>query len=187
MLPFLTDAWITSLATIAWDIVMFRVLAERFDAFGGALAAAALVGALGGLGLGRFIDMSRARFAGWINAGVATAAVILKAATPATPAAVVVTASLAAILGALYMPTLLTAVYNDAKRSPCPMRFQFAAEACWDAGSAAACLVAAALCASGVSLQVVILMALPVIAAQTALLNGRYQALGTPQGSAASA
>ena len=51
----------------------------------------------------------------------------------------------AALAGALYMPTLMTAIYNLAKDSPCAMRFQIAADGGWDAGAAAACLTAAAI------------------------------------------
>ncbi len=175
---FLTDGWIMTCAYVAWDIIMFRALGGRYDAFGGALAAAALVGALGGLVLGRFIDISRARYAASINAAVCAGAIVLKAACGEDPAAVVITASLAAMMAALYSPSLMTAVYNDAKRSACPMRFQFAAEACWDIGSALACLAAAAACALGISLQVVILLALPAVAVQAALLRERYAAHG---------
>jgi hypothetical protein len=104
--------------------------------------------------------------------------IVLKAVCGEDPAAVVVTASIAAMMGALYSPSLMTAVYNDAKLSACPMRFQFAAEACWDIGSAAACLTAAAACALGISLQTVILLALPAVGFQAALLRERYAAHG---------
>jgi hypothetical protein len=79
------------------------------------------------------------------------------------------------------MPSLMTAVYNDAQRSRCPLRFQFAAEACWDIGSALACLAAAAACAGGLPLHAIILLALPAVAVQGALLNGRYVAHRSPQ------
>ena len=175
---FLTDGWITTCTTVAWDIIMFRALGARFDAFGGALAAAALIGALGGVLLGRFIDTRRARHAAWINAAAAAGIVVFKAFCGETPATVVVVASLSAILAALYTPSLMAAVYNDAKHSACPMRFQFAAEACWDIGSVLACLAAAAACIGGLPLQAIIVLALPVVAAQAALLNGRYEAHG---------
>jgi hypothetical protein len=90
----------------------------------------------------------------------------------------VLTASLSAVLAALYTTSLMTAVYNDAKRSACALRFQFAAEACWDIGAVLACLAAAAACVGGLPLQAVIVLALPVVAVQTALLNGRYASLG---------
>jgi DHA1 family inner membrane transport protein len=181
VLLFFTDGWIQNCTTIAWDILMFRALGGRFDAFGGALAAAAVFGALGGLVLGRFIDLSRARYVAWINAAVTAAIVLFKAGCGSDAASVVLVASLTAMLSALYVPALMTALYNDAKRAPCPLRFQFAAEACWDIGGALACLAAAALCLAGGSLQTVILLALPAVAVQAALLNGRYHAHSFPQ------
>jgi len=177
-LLFLTDSWITTCVAVAWDVTVFRVLGGRYDAFGGTLAAAALCGALGGVVLGRLIDINRARHAGWINAGVCGVSVILRAACPETTPAVVLTASLAAVLGALYSPSLMTAVYNDGKRADCPLRFQFVAEGYWDVGSALACLAAAVICVAGLPLQAVILLALPVVAVQAAMLNTRYEAHG---------
>lgn len=68
-------------------------------------------------------------------------------------------------LGGFAMPLLLpplgAAVYNLAKAAPCPLRFQITAEAGWDLGCIAGCLVAAALAAAGVSLTPAILLALP--------------------------
>src|SRR5258707_15616533 len=104
--------------------------------------------------------------------------IVLKAVCGEDRAAVVVTASIAAMMGALYSPSLMTAVYNGAKLSACPRRFQFAAEACWDIGSAAACLAAAAACVLGVSLQTVTLLALPAVGFQAALLREPYAAHG---------
>ena len=50
-----------------------------------------------------------------------------------------------ALVPALYIPTLMTAVYNQAKRSPCALRFHMAAEGGWDAGAASGCMLAAGL------------------------------------------
>jgi hypothetical protein len=70
----------------------------------------------------------------------------------------------------------MTAIYNEAKASPCPLRFHFAAEIGWDVGGSLACLAAAALCAYGVSLQAVIVLALPMVAVQIFLLDASYAA-----------
>jgi hypothetical protein len=43
----------------------------------------------------------------------------------------------------------MTPVYNEAKNSPCSLRFQFAAEGGWDAGGALAGGIAAAICFFG--------------------------------------
>ena len=43
------------------------------------------------------------------------------------------------------MPTLMTAVYNQAKGSPRALRFDIAAKGGWDAGAASGCMIVAAL------------------------------------------
>jgi hypothetical protein len=73
----------------------------------------------------------------------------------------------------LLIPVLGTASYNLAKASPCPLRFYLAAEAGWDLGCFAACLVTAAMAAAGVPLAFGILLALPGIGTG-ALLLWRY-------------
>ncbi|MGB8278931.1 MAG: hypothetical protein WCF20_13515 [Methylovirgula sp.] len=70
----------------------------------------------------------------------------------------------------------MTAVYKEAKSSPCPLRLHFAAEAGWDIGGSLACLFAAAFYAYGASLQMPILLALPMVAFQAFFLDGGYAA-----------
>jgi hypothetical protein len=55
----------------------------------------------------------------------------------------------------------MTAIYNLARRSPCAMRFQIAADGGWDAGAGVACLTAAALLQLGAPMQAAILLSLP--------------------------
>jgi hypothetical protein len=172
---FLTDGWIVCCSAIAWDIFAFRALSARCDTLGGVLSGAALAGALGGWVLGRFIDAGHARRAIWVTAIALCTIIILKSVSGADLVSIASTAGVSAILGGLYIPTLMTAVYNAAKDSPCPLRFQFAAEAGWDVGGMFASLTAALACALGVSLQVVILLALPAVALQTHLLIARYR------------
>ena len=93
------------------------------------LAAAALAGAAGGLILGRFIDAGHIRRAVWINAACLVATVILKAGCGDDPILVVIAATISAVLGGLYTPSLMTAVYNMAKSSPCPRPGSFARRA----------------------------------------------------------
>lgn len=171
-----TNGWISGCSAIAWDIIAFRALSERYEMFGGALSAAALAGALGGVILGRLIDAGHASRAVWINATACAGVFVLKALCGADPAFVVAVAIVASILGGLYAPSLVTAFYNEAKSSPDHLRFQFAAEAGFDAGGFLACLGAAVACASGVPLQAVVLMALPAVALQARLLNRHYAA-----------
>ena len=47
MLLIFTNGWIGGFSRIAWDITAFRALSESYEAFGGALSAARLAGALG--------------------------------------------------------------------------------------------------------------------------------------------
>src|SRR5208283_2784834 len=79
MLLFATDAWIVCCAAVAWDIIVFRALQSRLDAFGGTLALAALAGALSGVLLGRFIDRGHARRAIRLNAVVLALALLARA------------------------------------------------------------------------------------------------------------
>lgn len=169
-----SDGWIFNISAWAWGLIMFRGLDARYDAFGGTLAAAALAGALGGLVLGRFIDKGHTRRATLINAATLAGALIAKAICGSEAITIVAVAVSTTALGGLYAPALMTAIYNEAKASGSALRFHFAAEIGWDVGGALACLTAAALCASGVSLQTVIALALPMVAVQAFLLDSSY-------------
>ena len=79
------DGWLRSGAATAWSIVMFQALAERFDTFGGVLAVAALAGALGGMVLGRFIDMGHTHGSMWLNAVILAAGLLLKSICGSAP------------------------------------------------------------------------------------------------------
>jgi MFS transporter, DHA1 family, inner membrane transport protein len=171
---FFSDGWIISSSTTAWSIVMFRAAGTRYDTFGGLLAAAALAGALSGILLGRFIDRGHALRLTWVNAAVLAGSLIVKSICGEEPMAVAAVAIGTTLLGGLYIPALMTAVYNEAKASACPLRFQFAAEGGWDAGGTLACLVSAAFCAADLPLQLVILLAVPMVILQTRLLMVSY-------------
>ena len=80
----------------------------------------------------------------------------------------------AALLGGLYNPSLMTAIYNEAKASPCPLRYHLALEAAWDVGGVVTCLVAATALIWSASLQFVILLALPLVALQAVGLRASY-------------
>lgn len=171
---FFIDGWIQSSAAIAWSAVLFSSLGARFDVFGGVLAAAALAGALGGMLLGRVMDMGHARRSVWFNAGVLAGGFALKAMCGGHPLATVAVAIVTTVFSGLYIPYWMTAAYNAGKLAPCTFRFHFAAEGGWDAGGVAACLVAAAICGAGLPLPVIILLALPAVAVQALLLDARY-------------
>ncbi|HWD49383.1 MAG TPA: MFS transporter [Rhizomicrobium sp.] len=160
MLIFAADSWSAAGYYFCWQIALFISLGENFAKFGGAMAIAAFVGAVLGLLLGRSIDAGHGKRAVWFAAGTHGANVILRAASFGHPLFAVIANATGALVTAFYVPTMMTAVYNEAKNSPCVMRFHIATEASWDAGGASACLVAAALLWAGASLSYGILLAL---------------------------
>jgi hypothetical protein len=176
---FASDGWIFNSAVWAWNLILFQTLNDRYDAFGGALAMLALVGALSGLLLGRFIDLGHARGAALINTAALGGTLLAKALCGTNAVSVLAVAFGTAALGGLYIPSLMTAIYNEAKASPCPFRFHFVCEMGWDVGGALVCLVAAVVCACGLSLQSVILLALPMVVLQAVVLDASYAALKT--------
>lgn len=172
---FAADGWMISGASLAWDITVFRALQSRFDQFGGVLALAALAGAIGSVILGRFIDLGHARRVIAFNAAMLSTGVLLRTFCASSPTVVIAVALVTTVLGGMYVPVLMTALYNASKASPCPFRFQFAAEGGWDAGGVGASLAAALLCAVGMSPQATILLALPAVLTQAWLLTRAYR------------
>jgi hypothetical protein len=68
--------------TFYWSIALFLSLGESFVAYGGALALAALVGAVAGLVLGRHVDAGHGRSAVSYAIGVLVLTTVLRAAAP---------------------------------------------------------------------------------------------------------
>jgi hypothetical protein len=98
-------------------------------------------------------------------------------------ATVAVLANALGSLGAcLYVPTLMTAIYTQAKRSPCSLRFHVATEAGWDVGGATGLLVAALLAACGAPLWVGILLSLAGVLANTVMLRRYYPGIPAVRG-----
>jgi DHA1 family inner membrane transport protein len=173
-LLFATDGWFNNSAIMAWNLIMFQSLGARFDAFGGAFAAALLAGSLGGLVSGRFIDKGHARRVAWANAAVVSATLLIKAFCGPNPVVVVAVAIGSTLVGGLYSPSLLTAFYHESQGAPCALRYQIAAEGGWDVGSTVVGVLAAASCALGAPLQAVILLAIPIVVLQGYLVASSY-------------
>lgn len=178
---FAVDGWIGAGSYILWQIALFISLHRSYTAFGGALALAALVGAISGMALGRWIDRGHGRRAVWVALGGTGAVLAFRAAAFGEPTLAVIGSAAGAVTAALYIPTLMTAVYNQAKLSPCPFRFHMAAEGGYDVGCAAGCLVAAAILWRGAPMSVALLAPLVGLAAMTILL-GRYYRSPGPRG-----
>jgi len=142
-LLFVGDGLVAGGYFITWQIALFVTLGENYLAYGGALAVAALVGAVGGLFLGRLIDSGRGARAVWYSIGLLMLVIAMRASVLGSPALAVVANALGALVGCLYIPTMMTAVYNQAQRSPCVLRFHIAAEGGWDIGVTIALTLAA--------------------------------------------
>lgn len=178
MVMFATDGWIYACSGYAWQIALFVALGESFTAFGGAVALSALVGAISGLVLGKHIDAGRGVRAVWLAYGGFAALIVLRAVSVDMVALAVIANALGALVACLYVPTMMTAVYNQAKRSPCPLRFHVATEGGWDIGGASGCVAAATLSALGAPLSTAILLALAGVALGQFLLYRYYSGIG---------
>jgi hypothetical protein len=155
-LLFLSDGWICAGYYFAWQIGLFISLGENFLAYGGALAIAAMAGAVGGLLLGRHIDAGGGNRAVWLAYSSFFFVMALRAVALGHPALAVFANAIGSLQACLYIPTIMTAVYNAAKRSPCVLRFHVACEGGWDIGCSAACLLIALLVWLGVPLSITI-------------------------------
>lgn len=176
ILIFAADGWTAAGYVFVWQIALFLSLGESFAAFGGAMAVAAVAGAITGLLLGRFIDAGHGRRAVWLAVGAMAATLVFRANGYGHPAVAVVANAAGALVNAFYVPTLMTAVYNQAQASPCALRFHVATEGGWDAGGAAGCLAAAGLLWAGAPLSSAILLSLLGTTAAFALLRRYYGA-----------
>ena len=174
VLVFMADGWLAVGFLFVWQIALFLSLGESFLAYGGALAFAALVGAVGSLTLGRHIDAGHGKQAVWWAVAAIGTVVVLRAVATGHPAVAVAANALGALGACLYIPTVMTAVYTLAKRSPCTLRFHVATEGGWDVRGAAGLLVAALASEFGLPLGDSILLSLAGLAAIAILLRRYY-------------
>lgn len=173
-LLFAADGWIAAGNVFVWQIVLFVSLGESLLGYGAAVALASLAGAIGGLTLGRHIDAGHGKRAVWYSSGMLVLVVGLRAGAAGHATIAVLANALGAFGYCLYIPTVMTAVYTLAKRSPCTLRFHVAAEGGWDAGGATGLLAAALATGLGVPLSASILLALVGVAAITLMLRRYY-------------
>jgi hypothetical protein len=174
---FMADGWFAVSYELVWRIALFLSLGASLAAYGGAMALAALVGAVSGLLLGRHIDAGHGRRAVAIAFSVVAVTLVLRAVSVGTPWLAVAANSLSALASCLLGPVQMTPVYNIAKASPCALRFHVAAEGGWDVGCFSGCLVTAALVAHGATLSAVILLAFVGWPGQLFLLRRYYRRL----------
>jgi hypothetical protein len=171
---FIGDGWMASGYFVTWQVTLFLSLGRDVLAYGGALAVAALVGAVSGLFLGRLIDSGKGARAVWYSIGLGALVVILRAGSGHNPALAIMANALGALVSCIYVPTMMTAVYNTAKRSACVMRFHIAAEGGWDIGVSTGLSLAAFLVWLGVPVAWTILISLVGLTFVFALLQRYY-------------
>lgn len=141
---FAADGWMWSGLALAWPMVLFISLGSHYEAFGAVSAVAGLIGAGAGLLCGRAIDRGeRDRYLALVSVALALGFALRAYASWSPMAATIAHASGAAVMG-LYVPVLISVVYDRAKQSGAAFRFHFAAEAGWDFGAAFGCVAAAA-------------------------------------------
>lgn len=151
----------TAVGTVfIWQLALFFTLGGSYVNYGGALAVAALAGAVGGMVLGRFIDMGHGARMVWIGIGVTSAVIVLRALSNGLPWLAVIVAALGPLGGALYTPLQMTPTYTRAKASPCVLRFHIMMEGGWDIGSVVGTCLSAGLIALGLSLGNAMLLSL---------------------------
>jgi DHA1 family inner membrane transport protein len=185
-LLFAADGWVACGYVFVWQIALFLALGESFSAFGGAMALSAVVGAVSGLVLGRLIDAGHGVRAAAVAITALAFTATLRALSYGNATFAVFAQACGALVLCLYVPALQTPIYNQAKRSPCPLRFHIAAEGGWDLGGAAAGLTFAALLSAGVPLGACIMLSLLGALAAFLLLR-RYYARGAAGGEVAAA
>ena len=168
------DGWLGACFYYLWQIALFVSLGRSLTAYGGAMALAALVGALSGLALGRHIDLGHGRRAVLIAYGVTALVILLRAASVGSPWLAVAANALGPLVGAMVAAAMMTVFYNLGQIAPCPLRFQIAAEGGWDVGCLAGILTAATLVALGHSLAIPLLLGLAGACASTWLLWKHY-------------
>jgi DHA1 family inner membrane transport protein len=182
---FIGDGFTTVIYVIVWQVALFLTLDKSFMAYSGALAIAAVVGAVGGMFLGRHIDAGKGVRAVYITCIIVALIIVLRAAATFNPAFAVFANAISALGGCLYSPTLMAAVYTLAKASPCALRFHVATEAGWDLGGAVGLIIAATMTWLGSPLWAVLLLGLLGIAAQFILLRRYYAGRSAPLSEAA--
>ncbi len=176
VLLFMADGWMACGLLFVWNLALFISLGENFRAFGGAMAVAAVAGAIGGLFLGRLIDAGHGARAAWVALSVLGGVAVLRAVSYGDPALAVAANAMGALVVCLYIPTVMTVVYNQAQRSPCVARFHIATEGGWDIGGSAALFISSLLIHFGAPLGAAILTAVLGAIASFLLLRTYYAA-----------
>jgi MFS transporter, DHA1 family, inner membrane transport protein len=148
---FFTDGLIVSSFFFTWIIALFETLGKNFGTYGGTLALAGLIGAVMSLGVGQMIDLGHHKRSVQIAYGAMGLSILFKALSFSAPWSAVAANAFGAVASPLYMPVLMSRIYNMAKASACPLRFKVATEGAWDLGTGLGCSATALLTWMGFS------------------------------------
>jgi MFS family permease len=137
------DGWMSAGMHLAWPMVLFVALDSNFEQMGFANALAGLAGAAGALLCGRAIDRgSRDKYLTIVSLALVCGLLLRALSFNDKILVLIANASTAAIM-ALYIPVIMSHVYDRAKTSGQAYRFHFVMEAAWDIGASTGCLFAA--------------------------------------------
>lgn len=140
---FAADGWMSAGMHLAWPMVLFVALDSNYEQMGLANALAGLAGAAGALLCGRAIDRgSRDKYLTIVSIAL-VGGLLLRSFSMNDKILVLIANASAAAIMALYIPVVMSHVYDRAKRSGQAYRFHFAMEAAWDLGVSLGCLCAA--------------------------------------------
>jgi MFS transporter, DHA1 family, inner membrane transport protein len=146
-----TDGIRSAATHFVWLIALFITLSSSYVAFGGALALAGLTGAFMGLFVGKWIDVGKGINAARVGYGAMVVSSLVKCFGFHIPVVAVTANALYSAAWPSYATSLNSQVYNQARRSACPLRFHVVAEGGWDMGMTIGCGFAALLVHFGFS------------------------------------
>jgi MFS family permease len=159
---------------LAWTMALFITLNQNFQTYGLALSAAAFIGAVMGLGVGRLVDLGHHRWS--VAIGMSGIAVFVLAAAFGyrEPFTAIIALMLSAVASPLYASAFNARVYNVAQESGDALRFHVSGEGGWDVGCALGCCLAAFLVWRGFGYGWAIAIGLIGIAGVSTVLSRSY-------------
>jgi len=174
VLLFAIDGWLAALFIMVWQLALFAALGDSLAAYGGAMSLAALVGAVAGLRLGRALDQGHGAHATRVALAFLSFTIVVRYLGLDLPWLAISGNAMGAIASCLYMPVLMTIIYDLAKASPCALRFHMRTEAGWDVGCACGCVTAAAWISAGLPIGTAPLLGLVAVFALSKLFRRHY-------------
>ncbi|AWB21367.1 MFS transporter [Methylobacterium currus] len=144
MATFAADGWMAAGLSLAWPMVLFTTLGSRYEAFAWSGSLAALAGIVAGLACGAAIDRGRRGASLVAVAAALAAAFALRTGLSWLPGAAHLANAAGAAANGLYIPVIMSAIYERSKRSGAAYRFHLGAETGWDLGAIGGCLAGAA-------------------------------------------